>query len=56
MTPSIHQEEHPFSLISAPQDRDEVALAIKDSGDYTHQFQTLQPESKASLEGPYGGM
>ena len=49
-------EEHPFSLISAPQDRDEVALAIKDSGDYTHQFQTLQPGVKASLEGPYGGM
>nr|WP_319216575.1 ferredoxin reductase family protein [uncultured Trichococcus sp.] len=49
-------EEHPFSLISAPQDRDEVALAIKDSGDYTHRIQTLQPGIKASLEGPYGGM
>lgn len=49
-------EEHPFSLISAPQNRDEVALAIKDSGDYTHRFQTLQPGVKASLEGPYGGM
>jgi|GEM_PF-3490169 len=49
-------EEHPFSLISAPQDRDEAALAIKDSGDYTHRFQTLQPGVKALLEGPYGGM
>ena len=54
--PQYSSEEHPFSLISAPQDRDEVVLAIKDSGDYTHRFQTLQPGVKASLEGPHGGM
>ena len=54
--PQYSPEEHPFSLISAPQDRDKVALAIKDSGDYTHRFQTLQPGVKASVEGPHGGM
>lgn len=31
-------------------------MAIKDSGDYTHRFQTLQPGVKASVEGPHGGM
>lgn len=49
-------EEHPFSLISAPQNRNEIAVAIKASGDYTKKIQNLEPGTKVTVEGPYGGL
>jgi predicted ferric reductase len=49
-------EEHPFSLISAPQNRKEIAVAIKAAGDYTNKIQDLEPGVKVTVEGPYGGL
>lgn len=49
-------EEHPYSLITSPQNPNEVKVAIKDLGDYTHRMQDLPVGTQATVEGPYGGV
>lgn len=49
-------EEHPYSLITSPQNSNELKVAIKDLGDYTHRMQDLPVGIKATVEGPYGGV
>lgn len=49
-------EEHPYSLITSPQNSNEIKVAIKDLGDYTHRMQDLPVGVKATVEGPYGGV
>lgn len=49
-------EEHPYSLITSPQNPNEIKVAIKDLGDYTHRMQDLPKGIKATVEGPYGGV
>lgn len=49
-------EEHPYSLITSPQNPNEIKVAIKDLGDYTHRMQELPVGVQATVEGPYGGV
>lgn len=49
-------EEHPYSLITSPQNPEEIKVAIKDLGDYTHRMQGLPVGVAATVEGPYGGV
>ena len=49
-------EEHPFSLISAPENPHALSVSIKDSGDYTHIIQRIKAGTKVTVEGPYGGL
>lgn len=49
-------EEHPYSLITSPTNPNEIKVAIKDLGDYTHRMQDLPIGINATVEGPYGGV
>ncbi len=49
-------EEHPYSLITSPQNPNEIKVAIKDLGDYTHRMQELPVGVEATVEGPYDGV
>ncbi len=50
---SVSREEHPFTLSSSPLG-DEVALTIKQSGDFTARIDRLATGDKAVLMGPFG--
>lgn len=50
---NVTREPHPYSIASAPADRD-LRFLIKALGDYTTKLQELQPGCRARVEGPYG--
>ncbi|MCC5830586.1 MAG: ferric reductase-like transmembrane domain-containing protein [Phycisphaeraceae bacterium] len=47
-------QQHPFSLASSAQRRDQYLLTIKALGDFTESIRRVQPGTSAWLEGPYG--
>jgi predicted ferric reductase len=47
-------EDHPFSFSSSAEDRERVAMTIKEAGDFTNGVGALQPGTPAYLEGPHG--
>lgn len=46
--------EHPFSFSSSAMQNGSVELTIKELGDFTRTIKTLQPGTRAYLDGPYG--
>ncbi|MBZ0329593.1 ferredoxin reductase family protein [Halomonas sp. ANAO-440] len=46
-------EEHPYTIASAPSDS-RLRIGIKDLGDASHALQTVEPETRILIEGPYG--
>ncbi len=50
----IHEQFHPFSITSTPNDRD-LRIVFKEVGDYTHAMRSLEKGAWARIEGPYGG-
>ncbi|MBS9402672.1 ferric reductase-like transmembrane domain-containing protein [Halomonas sp. TRM85114] len=51
--PAGRGEEHPYTISSAPSD-DRLRIGIKDLGDASHALQTVTPETRVLVEGPYG--
>jgi predicted ferric reductase len=51
---SGRNEEHPYTLSSAPEES-ALRIVVKDAGDATAALQKVSLESKALIEGPYGG-
>ncbi|HSQ41814.1 MAG TPA: hypothetical protein VLM37_06015 [Fibrobacteraceae bacterium] len=51
--PSHKMEEHPFSILSTPQEP-VITLAIRALGDFTKDLEHLPPGSQVSLNGGYG--
>jgi len=49
----IGDEEHPFSISSAPGEK-LIRLSIKKSGDFTSTLPKLKAQDKVKLYGPYG--
>ena len=47
-------EDHPFSFSSSAEDRELVAMTIKEAGDFTNGVGALTPGTPAYLEGPHG--
>lgn len=52
--PSVGRELHPFSITSAPGDR-QLRLVIKAVGDFTRALPDVSPGGNTMVEGPYGG-
>ncbi|MEK6855689.1 MAG: ferric reductase-like transmembrane domain-containing protein [Nanoarchaeota archaeon] len=50
---SISQEEHPFTIASAPKNG-EIVFAIKSLGDWTSDLKNLKQGVIAEIDGPYG--
>jgi len=50
---NVSREPHPYSIASAPADRN-LRFLVKALGDYTTRLQELQPGARARVEGPYG--
>jgi predicted ferric reductase len=48
--------EHPFSIASAPGDKDGVAFVIKQVGDFTNRIGAIKPGASAYLDGPHGSL
>lgn len=48
------EEEHPFTICSAPTGRGLLRFIIKESGDYTATIGATQPGDAALVAGPYG--
>ncbi|MEA5444682.1 ferric reductase-like transmembrane domain-containing protein [Gammaproteobacteria bacterium AB-CW1] len=46
-------EEHPFTISSAPEE-EVLRIAVKDLGDASRALQSLQTDTEADVEGPYG--
>ena len=46
--------ENPFSISSAPGDGPQISFLIKELGDFTKTVGSIQPGTKAYLDGPYG--
>jgi len=46
--------EHPFTLVSSAEKKDEVQMSIKNLGRFTSRIQTLKAGEKVFLDGPYG--
>jgi len=46
--------EHPFSLASSAENKDIFQMSIKNLGPFTAKIQTLQPDQKVYMDGPYG--
>lgn len=51
--PSIPFEEHPFSISSAPTEKN-LRLTLKEKGDYTQKLKNLSHGSDVFIEGPFG--
>jgi predicted ferric reductase len=47
-------EDHPFSFSSSAEDATEVAMTIKEAGDFTSTVKNIVPGTPAYLEGPHG--
>lgn len=50
---TIGKEEHPFSIISSPED-ETISIAVKNLGDYTSRLSALTIGTPVSIEGPFG--
>jgi predicted ferric reductase len=50
----VKAEEHPFSISSAPGERDSLTVTIKASGDFTSTIGDIRPGDRAMVDGPYG--
>jgi predicted ferric reductase len=48
--------ENPFSISSAPADRNQLQFVIKEVGDMTRSLPEVRPGTKAYLDGPYGNL
>jgi len=48
--------ENPFSISSAPADRNQLQFVIKEVGDMTRALPEVKPGIKAYLDGPYGNL
>ena len=48
--------ENPFSISSAPADRNQLQFVIKEVGDMTRSLPEVKPGTKAYLDGPYGNL
>ena len=46
--------EHPFSIVSAPEELPRVSFGIKALGDFTATMRDLKPGERAYLDAPYG--
>jgi predicted ferric reductase len=46
--------EHPFTLASSAENKEEVQMSIKNLGRFTSRIQTLKAGEKVFLDGPYG--
>jgi predicted ferric reductase len=46
--------EHPFSIVSAPEDLPRVSFAIKALGDFTEGIKDISPGETAYVDAPYG--
>lgn len=51
---SLH--ENPFSIASAPTDRDGLSFVIKEVGDFTRGLNDIKPGTVAYIDGPHGNM
>ena len=47
-------EEHPFTISSSPSERDHIAVAVKESGDFTLSIGRTKPGDRAAILAPYG--
>jgi predicted ferric reductase len=47
-------EEHPFSYASSDAHPERIVFAIKELGDFTSTVGSIQPGTKAYIDGPYG--
>jgi len=47
-------EEHPFSYASSDSHPERIVFAIKELGDFTSAVGSVQPGTKAYIDGPYG--
>ncbi len=47
-------QQHPFSISSSSHRTDPIELTIKELGDFTDTIKTVEPGTRAFLEGPYG--
>ncbi|MCL4859874.1 MAG: ferric reductase-like transmembrane domain-containing protein [Caldilineaceae bacterium] len=47
-------QQHPFSISSSAEQHDRIELTIKALGDFTSTMHTVEPGTRAYLEGPYG--
>jgi predicted ferric reductase len=47
-------EDHPFSFSSSAEDRERIAMTIKEVGDFTRSVGALTPGTPAYVEGPHG--
>lgn len=48
--------ENPFSIASAPTERDRLAFVIKEVGDFTRSLGNVEPGTSAFIDGAYGNM
>jgi 3-phenylpropionate/trans-cinnamate dioxygenase ferredoxin reductase subunit len=46
--------EHPFTIVSSAENKEEVQMSIKNLGRFTSRIQTLKPGEKVFLDGSYG--
>ncbi|MBY4985979.1 iron reductase [Streptococcus suis] len=47
-------EPHPFSLVNAPDQDDQITLAIRGDGDFTRKLQTVSAPARVRVDGGYG--
>jgi predicted ferric reductase len=47
-------KEHPFTIVSAPEELPRVSFSIKELGDFTARIGEIAPGATAYIDGPYG--
>lgn len=52
--PEIPEEEHPFTIASAPDNSQILQFLIKDVGDWTRKLKVLKIGDRAGISGPFG--
>lgn len=53
-SPYFSSEEHPFSIVSSPTDKNQIAITVKTIGDYTKDLKRLKLGDEMTVEGPFG--
>ncbi len=53
-SPYFSSEEHPFSIVSSPTEKDQIAITVKAVGDYTKDLRRLKIGDEMTVEGPFG--
>jgi len=48
--------ENPFSIASAPNESGEMSFVIKEAGDFTRSLGSVEPGTRAYIDGPYGNL